>query len=639
MITINNLSKNFGARTLFNGVSLFISNGEKVGLIGPNGAGKSTFFSLLLNEAEPSSGSVQVQKNISIGYLPQESHFSSERTVIGELLEGDNRIRSLREEKHKLEIAHRADEARYGDILHELDVLDFFKLEHRAEKILMGLGFMEADFERPITQMSGGWQMRVLLAKLLLLPYDLLLLDEPTNYLDLNAALWLKDFLKGYRGTFVMISHDKVYLTEVTNYSLILEHGQITKVHGSYEDYERIREERRRHLGKQLAVQSKKRKQLKEFINRFHAQPNKAASVRNKRKTIERMEDIVLPPDPRDSIRHFSFPRTRLSGQRVITLEKICKSYESTVVYQDLDFTIERGDRAVLAGVNGAGKSTLLKILAGALPFESGTRDVGHHVEIGYFSQTRLDTLSLENTVLQEAYSAAPGTMAQEAIRTILGAFLFQGDDVEKKVAVLSGGEKSRLNLAKFLIRPPNFLLLDEPTTHLDVDAVDALVMALSKYEGTCVFISHDIHFVRSMANVVYEVEDGRVRKFYGDFDYYLEKRDEPPTELRRSTPKKKESDPDHAARRRAKEEKKKQREEESRRKTHNTRLGTQIQKLEKELEELSLETGAKARALADPRTYADERKAQAYGRRLKEIEACQAKLTAEITQIKSQLR
>ncbi|MGE5280049.1 MAG: ATP-binding cassette domain-containing protein [Deltaproteobacteria bacterium] len=641
MITVSGVAKSFGARTLFEDVTLFIGPGEKIGLIGPNGAGKSTFFGLLLAEAEPSAGSIQIQKNTAIGYLPQESRFASGRSVLGELLEGDDRIRRLREEKRALELAHRADEPRYGDVLHELEVLDFFELEHKAEKILMGLGFEEADFERPIAQMSGGWQMRVLLAKLLLLPYDLLLLDEPTNYLDLNAALWLKDFLKGYRGTFIMISHDKAYLTEVTNYSLILEHGRMTKLRGSYEDYDRLREEQRRVLEKRLGAQTKKRRQLEDFCARFHAQPNKASAVRNKRKTIERMEEIVLPPDPRESIRHFSFPRTRPSGQRVITLERMCKAYGERKVYQDLDFTIERGDKAVLAGVNGAGKSTLLKILAGVLPFDSGVRDVGHNVEIGYFSQTRLDTLHPESTVLQEAYSAAPGIMAQEDIRTILGAFLFQGDDVEKKVAVLSGGEKSRLNLAKFLIRPPNFLLLDEPTTHLDVDAVDALIMALQRYEGTCVFISHDIHFVRSMANVVYEVKAGRVRKFYGDFDYYLEKRDEARPSARpplHKAPEEKEVSQEQAARQRAREEQKKEREAERQRKAHNLRLGAMIQKLEKELEQLDLEANAKARALSDPRTYADEKKARVYGRRLKEIEARRSEAAAEIARFKEQL-
>ncbi|HQP91978.1 MAG TPA: ABC-F family ATP-binding cassette domain-containing protein, partial [Candidatus Omnitrophota bacterium] len=503
MISINNLSKAYGKRTLFEGISLHINRGEKIGMIGPNGTGKSTFFHMLLGDSEPSSGSIQKQKNIRIGYLPQESSFHSEKTVISELTEGDETIRRLKKEKEEIEERHQADSHRYGDILHELEVLGFFELEHRSEKILSGLGFKERDFNRPISEMSGGWQMRTLLAKLLTYQYDLLLLDEPTNYLDLNSALWLKDYLAGFDGTFIMISHDKSFLTDVTNYTLILEHGSIAKVSGNYEHYERIKEERRKHLEKQFSVQEKKKDQLEKFVSRFHAQPNKAAAVRNKRKTLERMEEIILPPDTRESIRHFSFPQTRTSGHRIITLDKVYKSYGDIHVYQGLDFEIERGDRAVLAGENGAGKSTLLKILSGVLPIDSGTRTVGHNVDIGYFSQTRLDTLNPDNTVLTEAYNAAPGGMAQESLRTILGAFLFTGEDVEKKVSILSGGEKSRLNLAKFMINPPNFLLLDEPTTHLDVDAVDALVQALTSYQGTLVFISHDIHFVRSVANVV----------------------------------------------------------------------------------------------------------------------------------------
>jgi ATP-binding cassette subfamily F protein 3 len=634
MIAIQNLSKNYGKKVLFQDISLHINRGEKIGMIGPNGAGKSTFFQLLLGDSEPSSGSIQIQKNTRIGYLPQESSFHSEHTVLQELTEGDDTLRRLKKEKDELEEKNEADSNRYGDILHELDVLGFFELEHRAEKILAGLGFKERDFNRPINQMSGGWQMRTLLAKLLTYHYDLLLLDEPTNYLDLNAALWLKDYLGAFRGTFIMISHDKSFLTDVTNYTLILEHGDIAKVSGNYEHYERIKEERRKHLQKQYVVQEKKREQLDKFVSRFHAQPNKAAAVRNKRKTLERMEEIVLPPDPRESIHHFKFPQGRPSGQHVISLEKISKAYGDIQVYRDLDFEIERGDRAVLAGENGAGKSTLLKILAGAISIDSGTRTVGHNVDIGYFSQTRLDTLNPENTVLNEAYNAAPGAMSQENIRTILGAFLFTGDDAEKRVSVLSGGEKSRLNLAKFLINPPNFLLLDEPTTHLDVDAVDALIQALTNYQGTLVFISHDIHFVRSVANVVYEVsavggsasggKDGsRIRKFYGNFDYYLEKKAEGEVESKQQAKRAKEEKMGGEAfiRDKSREEERLKKEEERNRKSHNTAIGASIQRLQKEKHELELEGYAKSRALSDQRIFATPERAKEYGRRLKEIE------------------
>ncbi|MFA5038687.1 MAG: ABC-F family ATP-binding cassette domain-containing protein [Candidatus Omnitrophota bacterium] len=643
MIYISNLSKNYGKRVLFEGISLNINRGEKIGMVGPNGAGKSTFFHLILGDTEASAGSVQSQKNVRVGYLPQESSFHSERTVLEELISGDEQIQGFLREKEELEHAGEAASHRYGEILHELDVIGFFELEHKAEKVLMGLGFKETDFHRPITQMSGGWQMRVLLAKLLVLPYDLLLLDEPTNYLDLNAALWLKNYLGGFNGTFLMISHDKSFLKEVTNYTLVLEHGRITKVTGSYEHYEQMREERRLTLQKRFDQQEKKRKQLEGFVSRFHAQPNKAAAVRNKKKTIERMEDILVPEDARESIRSFHFPQTRASGQRVMTLENISKSYGDIRVYQGLDFEIERGEKAVLVGENGAGKSTLLKILAGVAPFEAGSRTVGYNVDIGYFSQTRLDTLNPQNTVLQEAYNAAPGSMSQEALRTILGAFLFSGEDADKSVSVLSGGEKSRLNLAKFLIHPPNFLLLDEPTTHLDVDAVDALVRALENYAGTLVFISHDIHFVRSAANVVYEVSsDGnaaRVRKFFGNFDYYLEKKESGPGDFK---PKKQKSGQDRSPlqmeRQRAREEEKLKKDEERQRKAHNTGIGAAIQKFRKEKEDLELESYAKARALSEPRTYSNQEKAREYGQRLKEIEKACRDIDERISDLEKKL-
>jgi len=641
MISLVNLSKNYGKRVLFENISLTINQGEKIGLIGPNGAGKSTLFSLILGETESTAGEVRLNKNTHIGYLPQEAHFNSAKTVLAELTEGDQRIMDLKKEKEKLEEEGAAGSKRYGDVLHNLEVLGYFELEHKAEKILMGLGFKEKDFNRPITEMSGGWQMRTLLAKLLTYHYDLLLLDEPTNYLDLNAAIWLKDYLSDFRGTFIMISHDKAFLTEVTNYTLILENGAVTKVHGNYEHYEEIKREKRSFLQKQFKEQEKKMEQLEKFVQRFHAQPNKAASVRAKRRVLEKMQEevIVVPPDPRESIGDFHFPATKRSGHRVMMLEKISKSYGDIRVYQDIDFEINQGEKAVLAGENGAGKSTLLKIMAGVIDIDSGLRVAGHNVDIGYFSQTRTDVLNLENTVLDEAYSAAPGFMAEEAIRTILGAFLFTGDDAAKKVKVLSGGEKSRLILAKLLINPPNFLLLDEPTTHLDVDAVDALVRALTDYQGTVVFISHDIYFVRSIANMVFEVKEGRIRKFPGSFEYYLEKKDQGDgtAEERRpkTNPQKQKIDD---AKEKAKEEEKKRKEEEKKRKAHNVGVREKIDKLVKEKEKLQLESYAKVRALSNPHIFRDENTAKEYGRRLKEIERLTAELDSEIKKLEEQI-
>ncbi len=638
MITINNLSKNYGKKTLFEDISLNINQGEKIGLIGPNGTGKTTLFSLILGEIEPSVGDIRVNKNTSIGYLPQEASFQSERTVLSELTEGDAKIMQLLKDKEELEENNNAGSKRYGEILHNLESLGYFELEHKAKKILMGLGFKEKDFSRPIVQMSGGWQMRTLLAKLLTYHYDLLLLDEPTNYLDLNAALWLKDYLAGFHGTFIMISHDKAFLNDVTNYTLVLENGSIFKVRGNFKHYEQIKEEKRKHLLKQFKEQEKKRQQLETFVARFHAQPNKAASVRAKRTQLEKLQEIIIPPDPRESIKDFHFPRAQRSGYKVISLLQISKSYQDIQVYKGVDFEIASGEKAVLAGENGAGKSTLLKILAGVIDIDSGERIVGHNVQTGYFSQTRTDVLNPENTVLQEAYSAAPGYMAEETLRTILGAFLFTGDDADKKVKVLSGGEKSRLILAKLLINPPNCLLLDEPTTHLDVDAVDALVKALTNYEGTIVFISHDIYFVRSIANVVFEVKNGKISKFPGEFDYYLEKKDTF-QEVTAHKPKQEiiKSEVD-IAKQKAKEEEKKHKEEEKKRKSHNASLREDINKLEKRKEKFELESYAKSRALSNPKIFRDEETARNYGRRLKEITKEIAEINSEIKRLEAQI-
>lgn len=645
MITITRLSKNYGQKVLFENISLNVNRQEKIGLIGPNGSGKTTLFALILGEIEPSSGSITTHKNTHIGYLPQESSFKSNSSVLSELTEGDERVIRLKKEKEALEESGQAAGERYGEIIHDLEAIGFFEIEHKAKRILMGLGFKENDFNRPISAMSGGWQMRVLLAKLLTYRYDLLLLDEPTNYLDLNAALWLKDYLTGFDGTFIMISHDKAFLNEVTNYTLILENGSIFKVHGNYEHYQRIKEEKRTFLLKQFKEQEKKRQQLERFVERFHAQPNKAASVRAKRRVLERMaeEEIKLPEDPRESIKSFRFPASVKSGYRVMALEKISKSYGDIRVYQDLDFEITQGEKAVLAGGNGAGKSTLLKILAGVVDIDSGLRNIGHNVDIGYFSQTRTDVLSLENTVLQEAYCAAPGYMAEEAIRTILGAFLFTGDDAYKKVKVLSGGEKSRLILAKLLINPPNFLLLDEPTTHLDVDAVDALVKALTDYQGTLVFISHDVYFVRSIANTVFEVKDGRIKKYPGNFDYYLDKKDRVETSVEARTSavkagKAQRETPRDQIREAAKEAERLRKEAEKKRRVHNTALHGKINILRHEKEELRLENYAKARALSNPRIFRDEATVREYGRRIKEIERLTAEIDKKIKELENQL-
>ncbi|MBF0511103.1 MAG: ABC-F family ATP-binding cassette domain-containing protein [Candidatus Omnitrophica bacterium] len=524
MITISNLSKNFDERMLLENVSLSIFPNERIGLTGPNGAGKSTLFQIILGHMEPTSGVVQIQKGINIGHMAQEAQYSSDRTVMEEMTSGDNEIRRLLEEKHKLEDEHKADTTRYGDIMEQLEHKGIYELEHKAEKILSGLGFKEEQFHKPILHLSGGWQMRTQLAKLLTYKYDLILLDEPTNYLDLDATLWLKGYLANYDGTFIIISHDKVFLNDVTNYTIILEDAKMTKVKGNYEAYEEARVIRNRTLEKQQKVIEHKRDQLERFAERFHAQPNRASAVRNKRKMLDKLEEIYVPPE-KHSIRDFEFPKTVESGYTVLTLDKVNKSYGDKVVYQGLDFEITKGQKLCLVGPNGAGKSTLLKMIAGVLPFEAGTRKLGHQVNLGYFSQTRLDVLNPTRTVFEELMSISERSIPQAQARTLLGVFNFRGDDVFKPVRVLSGGEKSRLILAKLLINPPNFICLDEPTTHLDIDGVEALTSCFQKYEGTLCFISHDLFFVKNIANHIVEVLPGELKNYHGGLDYFLEKK------------------------------------------------------------------------------------------------------------------
>jgi len=638
MITISNLTKNFTGQTILKDVSLSIFPKERIGLTGPNGAGKTTLFSIILGEMEPTGGSIQIQRNISIGHLPQEAKFNSELTVMEELTSGDTRIAKLLKEKHKLEDANKADSIRYGDVLHDLEQLGIYELEHKAEKILMGLGFKIEDFNRPISHLSGGWQMRTLLAKLLVYPFDILLLDEPTNYLDLEATLWLKDFLSSYPNTFIIISHDKVFINDVTNYTIVLEDAQIVKVKGNYGSYEETKEIRHRTLEKKQKVVEKKRQQLERFTQRFHAQPNRASAVRNKRKMIERLESIDLPKDKK-SIKDFEFPQAIRSGHVVATLQDVDKAYGDKKVYEGLDFEILRGQKTCLVGPNGAGKSTLLKMLAGVVEPDSGTRKLGHKVELGYFSQTRLDVLNPQRTAVEELISTGPGASMLQA-RSLLGIFNFRGDDVFKPVKVLSGGEKSRLILAKLLISPPNFILLDEPTTHLDIDGVEALTEAFKSYDGTLCFISHDLFFVKEIANSIVDIHPGEIKSYPGGLGYYLDKKAGREAESKKV----KQQEKVDAQKKKERAKRKKDSSEESEMHRQHKRALKRIEEIKKEIKnlrkeekELETESYVKSRMLSQSFSGRDKETLKEYGKRLKwiqkrvrEIEATVKRLTEE---------
>ena len=522
MLTIRELKMTLGGRTLFENVALQLNYGDRVALVGPNGAGKSTLFSIILGQKEPDHGTVERDPWTMVGYLPQEAEAIGDETVMDVATGRVDELPRLEKRLHELEKAGQVSGPEYLEAHAKHDALNDAQVETKAKKMLRGLGFRDADFDRPAGAMSGGWIMRARLARLLVMEPDLLLLDEPTNHLDLLALLWLQNYLKNYSGALLLISHDRAFMDEVVTQVHEIAEKKLLDYAGNYTDFLRQREER---YEQQLAAfknQQKEIQALQEFVDRFRAVPSKASQAMSKLKQIERLELIEKPLQPRKPFR-FQIPQPPRGGQRSVTLEGVHMAYGANQVYSGLDLTIERGERTVLVGPNGAGKSTLLKILAGVVEFQQGERKLGHNAKIGYFSQHRADTLDPERTVLDEVQASAPALGEDEA-RGILGSFLFRKDEIYKKTAVLSGGEKSRLNLIKFLVDPPNLLLMDEPTTHLDIHTVESLTLALERYEGTLVFISHDVHFIRHLAAKVLHVNAGRLASYDGGYDYFLEK-------------------------------------------------------------------------------------------------------------------
>ncbi|MGO8764616.1 MAG: ABC-F family ATP-binding cassette domain-containing protein [Limisphaerales bacterium] len=526
MLTLSAISKAFGGRTLFAEASLQLNRADRVGLVGPNGAGKSTLFSIILGTESPDDGKISRERNVTIGYLPQETAVAGDETVIelATAISPDfvklRRLLKSWEADHPVEALH--PEEVHDNAHDRFNELGGYRLEARAKQILAGLGFREADFERRAGELSGGWVMRAHLARLLVQEPDLLMLDEPTNHLDLEALLWLQDYLQNYPGAILVISHDREFLNRLVGSIVEIRQSKLLRYRGNYDEY---LDQRAAHEEQMLAAYKNQQREiasLMEFANRFRAKASKASQAQSKLKQIERMDKIEAPTNDERRV-SFSFPQPARSGHKVITLENIHHAYGDKVVYQGIDFKAERGQRIVLVGPNGAGKSTLLKILAEVVVPQRGERTLGHNAKAGYYSQNRIEMLHPERTVFEEA-SDTPQRVTEQFIRTLLGCFLFQGDDVFKKVSVLSGGEKSRLALVKLLLDPPNLLLMDEPTTHLDMASIDALVYALDQFQGTLVFISHDVYFIRALANHVVHVNAGRLTHYPGGYQYYLDK-------------------------------------------------------------------------------------------------------------------
>jgi len=522
MLSISALSKSFGGRTLFADASLQVNREDRIGLVGPNGAGKSTLFSLILGNESPDEGKISLERNTTLGYLPQESAPTGEETVLELATAISPEFSKLQRLIGDWDHSHPEILEHHDDLHTRFADLGGYEVEARAKKILAGLSFRESDFDRPARELSGGWVMRAHLGRLLVQQPDLLMLDEPTNHLDLEALVWFQNYLKNYPGAILVISHDREFLNQLVGSIVEIRQTRLFRYRGNYDEYlvQRAAQEEQ-----QLAAYKNQQREiarLQEFADRFRAKATKASQAQSKLKQIERMEKIEAP-DQADKQIGFSFPQPQRSGHRVITLKNIYHAYGEQVVYRGIDFEAERGQRMVLVGPNGAGKSTLLKILAGVLQFQSGERALGHNVKAGYYSQYRVEMLRPERTVFEEGLDT-PQRVTEEFVRTLLGCFLFRGDDVFKKVSVLSGGEKSRLALVKLLLDPPNLLLMDEPTTHLDMPSIDALIEALKQFQGTLIFISHDVYFIRALANRVMHVNAGKLTPYSGDYQYYLEK-------------------------------------------------------------------------------------------------------------------
>lgn len=531
MLSLDDISVQFGGRSLFDGLSLMIGAHDRLGLVGSNGTGKSTLLKIIAGINQPESGRISKARYVTVGYLPQDGVIASGKSLHREV---ESAFEDIITVQNEIDDAHRKMESLdpageeyqdtleiYGELQHKLEDLDAFRMKSKIERVLMGLGFSVPDFERQTDEFSGGWQMRIALAKLLLREPSLLLLDEPTNHLDIDSLQWLEAYLHGYNGAIILVSHDRALLDSLTQKTLSLTMGRFEIYSGNYSFYESEKIVRKEQQLNAFKNQQRQLAQTERFIERFRYKATKARQVQSRVKQLEKIERIEIENDE-EEIR-FHFPQPQPSGAVVMELRGICKSYGEMNLFRDLSFTVERGDRIAVVGVNGSGKSTFVKILAGVEPFQRGELKTGHGVVPSYFGQHQAEELDLTKDVLGTVDDVAVGDVRTK-LRGILGSFLFHGDDVFKTVSVLSGGEKSRLALAKMLLQPANFLIMDEPTNHLDMRSKKVLQDALSAYTGTYAIVSHDRAFLDPIINKVVEFNAGKIRTFAGNISEYIEK-------------------------------------------------------------------------------------------------------------------
>ena len=610
MIQFDDIAKAYAGHSLFSGLDWQIPAGQTIGLVGPNGAGKTTLFRLLAGDETPDKGRVIRPRGTTVGHLPQELILESEGSVLDVVIEGRRDLLELEETLATLEqrMAECGDDdeviGAYATAQDTFRREGGYELRSNAREIASGMGFTVDDFDRPISTFSGGWQMRAQLARLLLTKPDLLLLDEPTNHLDLGSIEWLEQFLLNYDGTVITISHDRYFLNRLVDVIAELHAGTISTYHGDYDHYLEEREVRRQRLLEQAERQEKERARIQEFIDRFRYQAARASQVQSRIKQLEKMESVAVPP-AYDSEIHFRFPSPPRIGKTVISAKDIAKRYGDDVVYAGVNFQLHRGDRVAFVGPNGAGKSTLLKMLAKVTEPDAGTIELGHQVETAYFAQHSVHQLNLERTILEEMHEAASYDSAPN-IRSILGAFLFTGDDVHKSISVLSGGEKSRLALAKMLLEPSGCLLLDEPTNHLDIASRRVLEHALNRFEGAFCVISHDRYFLNEVVNRVVHIEGGGLRDYPGTYDEYKWRRNK----VSQAAPEPDSEDSDDADSDSTLTRKERRRLSAQLRQQKNLKTGDlrdEVQALEREIESLEAELAKVEATLAKPETHQGE--------------------------------